>query len=704
MEMTVNNKRLVLGTGIACLMAVLMSACGDDAGSSAATEDTGGGAADASLDTSEPSDATAADTTLADTASEDTAAQADTTSPDTTVVEDAAEDTPEDTALDDTASEDTTPTDTEVADSDSGDTEPTDTTEDTSPEDTTPEEDTGLADSGSEDSGDDAERPTAPSLAIVEVGVEERLLDVWAEHGGRVLIAGDVPVQIQDGVVSWWPPSANDIRRTLAVTGGPTRGTTFVTEYRPGILARYANAEWRSVRFALEYRFTHISMREYGSREVVVASGPTAGLIYNGSAQDRQSGWQSFFANDCPGEEGFNPRPDPCPIDSSFLIGGEFERETWLSFEGRLMRVVPSVPGDIINEEVEGVAYDIFALDDGSVFTAGPAGELHWKIDGVWSSLTHPSARDLRGVWASSASDAWAVGDGGLVLWFDGAGWRTIASGTDANLNAVHGAEGQLWIVGDGGTLLWAGGDDDTPPAGQVLVPEPPDRDPAVRFISVDDGAVLLACGEGNQIVGNNLDHVGNASGRFVSGYHALDPGAHRYWVEVFGANGCIGLTSGAVNLDLEVNDTRTLIVESAVNSVQDYVTFSDDLTPPEEYDNVRVRFMHFAHELEGMERVELCRGATLVANLGRHEASEYIELAADAAMVLRAPADPTCEGEIIHFVRPEFEQGRAHTVILMRGNSPVDGEHLAVLTCVDGVDNVPEAPSSCSRTDLPPR
>ena len=73
--------------------------------------------------------------------------------------------------------------------------------------------------------------------------------------------------------------------------------------------------------------------------------------------------------------------------------------------------------------------------------------------------MSVPTSSGLNGVWASSRSDAWAVGPGGLVLHFDGSEWSEVASGTSASLFAVWGlAPDDVWAVGSGGTTIhWNG-------------------------------------------------------------------------------------------------------------------------------------------------------------------------------------------------------------------------------------------------------
>ena len=70
-----------------------------------------------------------------------------------------------------------------------------------------------------------------------------------------------------------------------------------------------------------------------------------------------------------------------------------------------------------------------------------------------------PQGNALSGLWGSSASDLWAVGDAGTALHYDGQTWSLVPATTTKNLNGVFApAQGQAVVVGDGGTILrWNG-------------------------------------------------------------------------------------------------------------------------------------------------------------------------------------------------------------------------------------------------------
>ena len=51
----------------------------------------------------------------------------------------------------------------------------------------------------------------------------------------------------------------------------------------------------------------------------------------------------------------------------------------------------------------------------------------------IWEAAVPAQAGILRAVWGHSAQGVFAVGDGGTILHFNGAGWQAMASGTDSS-------------------------------------------------------------------------------------------------------------------------------------------------------------------------------------------------------------------------------------------------------------------------------
>lgn len=81
-----------------------------------------------------------------------------------------------------------------------------------------------------------------------------------------------------------------------------------------------------------------------------------------------------------------------------------------------------------------------------------------------WTEMTSGTSENLRGVWMESANLAYAVGNNGTVLRFDGADWNPVDVGTTVQLNAVWGTSANdVWVVGASGTVLHFDGASWTP-------------------------------------------------------------------------------------------------------------------------------------------------------------------------------------------------------------------------------------------------
>ncbi|HJP61728.1 MAG TPA: Ig-like domain-containing protein [Gemmatimonadaceae bacterium] len=104
---------------------------------------------------------------------------------------------------------------------------------------------------------------------------------------------------------------------------------------------------------------------------------------------------------------------------------------------------------------------DIFAAYENDIPPGGDNGVLHY--DGhLWSTSYRKACTlcfaRLNGVWSRSTTDAYAVGDGGNILHFDGTNWNAEASGTTTDLYAVWGSGTSVFAVGNSGTILYNDG------------------------------------------------------------------------------------------------------------------------------------------------------------------------------------------------------------------------------------------------------
>jgi hypothetical protein len=77
------------------------------------------------------------------------------------------------------------------------------------------------------------------------------------------------------------------------------------------------------------------------------------------------------------------------------------------------------------------------------------------SADNFCWELPTPQGETLRAVWSAAQDDLWAVGDGGVILRFDGKDYRAEHIDAHKDLLAVHGsAANDVWAVGKGGVVV----------------------------------------------------------------------------------------------------------------------------------------------------------------------------------------------------------------------------------------------------------
>jgi len=72
-----------------------------------------------------------------------------------------------------------------------------------------------------------------------------------------------------------------------------------------------------------------------------------------------------------------------------------------------------------------------------------------------WSPMTSGTTNWLNGVWGSSGSDIFAVGNDGNILHYNGTSWSPMTSGTTDSLHGIWGSSGSdIFAVGGNGNIL----------------------------------------------------------------------------------------------------------------------------------------------------------------------------------------------------------------------------------------------------------
>jgi hypothetical protein len=118
----------------------------------------------------------------------------------------------------------------------------------------------------------------------------------------------------------------------------------------------------------------------------------------------------------------------------------------------------------------------------------------------VWLLEDVPTRENLFGVWGRSATEVWAVGDRGTILFYNGLVWTAEVSPVRVTLTAVDGSidpDGPIFAVGWDGTVL------ERRPTGEWIQVGPTPPVPEHLFgVSVGSTKSALVVGEGGRVLG----------------------------------------------------------------------------------------------------------------------------------------------------------------------------------------------------------
>jgi hypothetical protein len=115
--------------------------------------------------------------------------------------------------------------------------------------------------------------------------------------------------------------------------------------------------------------------------------------------------------------------------------------------------------GTTMTADTSGTTQTLAAITSpaaGEYWIVGAAGvTLHKVGAGSWTLVQAPTATFLYDVIATSPTDLWAVGSGGLILHGDGSSWTQVTSPTTNTLRSIAKVPGGgLLAVGTAGTMI----------------------------------------------------------------------------------------------------------------------------------------------------------------------------------------------------------------------------------------------------------
>jgi len=97
----------------------------------------------------------------------------------------------------------------------------------------------------------------------------------------------------------------------------------------------------------------------------------------------------------------------------------------------------------------------VWGTSSTDVFAVGENGTVLHYNGAIWDSMDSGVLVALNDVWGSSSTDVFSVGQNGVICHYDGTGWSEMSSGTNRHLRGVWGtASDNVYAVGYSGTIL----------------------------------------------------------------------------------------------------------------------------------------------------------------------------------------------------------------------------------------------------------
>lgn len=95
-----------------------------------------------------------------------------------------------------------------------------------------------------------------------------------------------------------------------------------------------------------------------------------------------------------------------------------------------------------------GTLHGVYAASASDVFAVGNGGVIVRRVGGAWTKMTSNTTGNLKSVWGTSSSDVWAVGQAGVVVHYNGSTWSPV-SVTSTDIDAVWcSSASDVWMAG----------------------------------------------------------------------------------------------------------------------------------------------------------------------------------------------------------------------------------------------------------------
>lgn len=284
---------------------------------------------------------------------------------------------------------------------------------------------------------------------LIQSGVADTLRAIWGRSASDIYVAGTYGMVLHYNGSSWSPMNTTwPDDYILGLWGFQSEGLFACGTL--GLLLYYDGTSWiRLDRFTR--RFLTDAWSSSPSDIFVVGSG---GAIYHydGTSWTTMNGGSELLVNTGASVWGSSPSNVYTAVANHIL-----------HYSGSAWTTTFTAPEDVSFCAIRGISpSNVFAvgwnpsgIGDGGI----------WHYDGSsWSPMDIPAETPiLRAVWVHSSGEAFAVGDRGAILYFNGLSWTSMSNGTFDYFDGVWGSSPEDVFVSGGGVVSHYNGTSWTP-------------------------------------------------------------------------------------------------------------------------------------------------------------------------------------------------------------------------------------------------
>ncbi|MSP90942.1 MAG: hypothetical protein EXR79_03925 [Myxococcales bacterium] len=175
-------------------------------------------------------------------------------------------------------------------------------------------------------------------------------------------------------------------------------------------------------------------------------------------------GWNGAAAQfDGTGWKATPVQPATTNLNGVVAIAGSGGTDVWAAATNGIYKLTADAAGvptwQKFNPSTFTNLIGIHGSDSSHVWAVGTFGSIwHWN-GALWKSQASGTSIQLRAVYAAAADAVFAVGEKGQILFFDGLVWKAMGSPVQTTLTAVAGSgKNDVWAVGQRGVVVhWDG-------------------------------------------------------------------------------------------------------------------------------------------------------------------------------------------------------------------------------------------------------